>query len=131
MLNRRQLFTFVAASAVILSGPAARALEEGKFERTAFEAAQATGKPILLHVFAEWCETCHAQTEVIEELEGDPKFRAYSIYRIDFDTEKEVMRSFGATGRSTLIVFKGTAEMGRLVGDTKEETIKALMEKGL
>lgn len=130
MLNRRQLFAFVAATTVALSGPAL-ALEEGKFERAKFEAAQAAGKPILLHVFAEWCETCHAQKEVIEELEADPKFRVYSIYTIDFDTEKDVMRSFGATSRSTLIVFKGTTEMGRLVGDTKEESIKALMEKGL
>lgn len=130
MLNRRQLFAFVAATTVALSAPAL-ALEEGKFERTKFEAAQSAGKPILLHVSAEWCETCHAQKKVIEELEADPKFRVYSIYTIDFDSEKDVMRSFDATSRSTLIVFKGTTEMGRLVGDTKEESIKALMEKGL
>lgn len=132
MLNRRQLLATVAGAATLaLSGPAALALEEGKFERARFDAAQAAGKPILLHVSATWCETCHAQKEVIEELEGDPKFRVYSIYTIDFDTEKDVMRSFGATSRSTLIVFKGTTEMGRLVGDTREESIKALMEKGL
>lgn len=131
MFNRRQLLVCIAATAVASTAPVARALEEGKFERTAFEAAQAAGKPILLHVFAEWCETCHAQKEVIDELEADPKFRVYSIYTIDFDTEKDVMRSFDATSRSTLIVFKGTTEMGRLIGDTKEELIKVLMEKGL
>ena len=131
MFNRRRLLVCIAATAVASTAPAAYALEEGKFERAAFEAAQAAGKPILLHVAAEWCETCHAQKEVIEELEGDAKFRVYSIYTIDFDTEKDVMRSFGATSRSTLIVFKGKTEMGRLVGDTREKSIKALMEKGL
>ena len=41
------------------------------------------------------------------------------------------MRSFGAQSRSTLIVFKGKKEVGRLVGDTKETSIKALMAKAL
>lgn len=131
MLNRRQLIAAITATTVTLPMLPALALEEGKFERAKFEAAQAAGKPILLHVTAPWCETCRAQKEVIEELEGDPKFRVYSIYTIDFDTEKDVMRSFGATSRSTLIVFKGKDEMGRLVGDTSEKSIRALMEKGL
>lgn len=131
MLNRRQLIAAITATTVTLPILPALALEEGKFERAKFEAAQAAGKPILLHVTAPWCETCRAQKEVIEELEGDPKFRVYSIYTIDFDSEKDVMRSFGATSRSTLIVFKGKDEMGRLVGDTSEESIRALMEKGL
>lgn len=130
MLNRRQLFAFAATAALVLSTPAL-SREEGEFDQSKFEAAQAAGKPILLHVSATWCETCRAQKEVLENLEGDPKFSDYRIYTIDFDTGKDAMRTFGATSRSTMIVFKGTTEMGRLVGDTQEETIKALMEKGL
>ena len=53
------------------------------------------------------------------------------VLAIDFDTQKDVMRSFGATSRSTLIAFKGKTEVGRLVGDTKIAKIKALMAKGL
>jgi thioredoxin-like negative regulator of GroEL len=131
MLNRRQLFAFVAGTTFALSAPVTRGLEEGKFERTAFETDQAAGKPILLYVSAEWCETCQVQKEVINKLRADPNFRAYSIYTIDFDSEKDVVRSFGATSRSTLIVFKGKTEMGRLIGDTSEASIQALMEKGL
>ncbi len=130
MLNRRQLLVSVAVASTALTGPTL-AVEEGNFDRARFDAAQAAGKPILLHIAATWCETCHAQKKVIEALEGDEKFRAYSIYTIDFDTEKDVMRTFGAASRSTLIVFKGTTEMGRSVGETSAESIKALMEKGL
>jgi thioredoxin 1 len=130
MMTRRHLITFATLIGLALSAPAL-SLEEGKFEQAEFEAAQAAGKPILLHVVAEWCETCHAQKEVVEKLEADQKFRDYSIYMIDFDTEKDIMRSFGATSRSTMIVFKGETEMGRLVGDTSESAIRALMEKGL
>ena len=123
MLNRRQFLAILATTTFAISTPAL-SFEEGRFDRAKFEAAQAAGKPILLHVSAVWCETCHAQKEVIEKLEGDPIFRDFSIYTIDYDTEQDVMRSFGATSRSTLIVFKGTTEKGRLVGDTAEETIK-------
>jgi hypothetical protein len=33
--------------------------------------------------------------------------------------------------QSTLIVFKGSAEQGRSVGDTKESSISALLNKSL
>lgn len=35
----------------------------------------------------------------------------------------------GARMQSTLIVFRGNAERGRSVGDTDENSIKALLEK--
>ena len=44
---------------------------------------------------------------------------------------KPVVKQFGAQMQSTLIVFKGTAEQGRSVGDTKEASIEALLDKSL
>ncbi|CCE02732.1 putative Thioredoxin (H-type,TRX-H) (fragment) [Bradyrhizobium sp. STM 3809] len=41
------------------------------------------------------------------------------------------MKGFGAQMQSTLIVFKGTTETGRSVGDTKEASISALLDKSL
>ena len=68
---------------------------------------------------------------MIEHLEGEEKFRVYSIYTVDFDSQKDVMRTFSASERSTLIVFQGQKEVGRLVGDTSEAAIRALLEKGI
>ena len=42
---------------------------------------------------------------------------------------KPVVKQFGAQMQSTLIVFKGAAEQGRSVGDTKEASIAALLDK--
>lgn len=130
-MNRRHALFFLASAAFALSPVPVQAKTDTAFEQNAFDAAQAADKPILLHVFATWCETCHAQRAVLDKLETDAAFGNYVVLAIDFDTQKDVMRSFGATSRSTLIAFKGKTEVGRLVGDTKLAKIKALMAKGL
>lgn len=130
-MNRRHALISLASAALVRSLAPAQAKTDTAFDQAAFDAAQASEKPILLHVFANWCETCHAQRAVLDKLEADAAFTNYVVLAIDFDTQKDVMRSFGATSRSTMIAFKGKTEVGRLVGDTKLATIKALMTKGL
>ena len=44
---------------------------------------------------------------------------------------KPVVKQFGAQMQSTLIVFKGPAEQGRSVGDTKQASIATLLDKSL
>lgn len=49
--------------------------------------------------------------------------------RVDYDRQKDLMKQFGARDRSTLIVFKGAKETGRLYGDTDPKAIRALLDK--
>jgi hypothetical protein len=44
---------------------------------------------------------------------------------------KPAVKQFGAQMQSTLIVFKGSLEEGRSVGDTREASISALLDKSL
>jgi thioredoxin 1 len=64
-------------------------------------------------------------------LTEDPKFRDLKVFRVDFDAMKPVVKQFGAQMQSTLIVFKGSVEQGRSVGDTKQASIAALLDKSL
>ena len=41
------------------------------------------------------------------------------------------MKRFGATDRSTLIMFRGTKEVGRVYAVTEAKDIQALLDKGL
>ena len=41
------------------------------------------------------------------------------------------MKRFGANDRSTLIMFRGTREVGRLYAVTEGKDIQALLDKGL
>jgi thioredoxin-like negative regulator of GroEL len=101
------------------------------FSAEAFKAAQASGSPILIEIHADWCPTCKAQKPILDELTAAPKFKDLKIFRVDFDEQKPVVKQFKAQMQSTLIVFKGAAEQGRSVGDTKEASIAALLNKSL
>ena len=130
-MNRRYALFALSSSVLAFSARSAFAVQGPGFDKATFEAAQAAGKSILLHVAATWCETCEAQRVVIEKLEKDPAFKDLLVLVIDFDKQKDVMRSFGVSQRSTLIAFKGKAEMGRMTGDTTLPVIKAVMTKAL
>jgi thioredoxin 1 len=124
---------FIAfASAGLLFGFiafAAQAAETQDYNAKAFAAAQAAGKPILIEIHASWCPTCKAQLPILGELEKQDKFQDLMVFRVDFDSQKDAVKAFGARVQSTLITFKGTKETGRSVGDTNAASIASLLDK--
>lgn len=133
MMLSRRLFATAAVAAVIAIARlgTAFAVETTVYSDAAFKAAQSAGQPILIEIHAGWCPTCKAQKPIIDKLAAEPKFKELKIFRVDFDDQKTVVKGFGAQMQSTLIVFKGTSETGRSVGDTKEASIAALLDKSL
>ena len=134
ILTRRVLNGALLAVALAIGGllsPASADTAAVPFTTEAFKAAQAAGSPILVEIHADWCPTCKAQKPILDKLTADPKFRDLKVFRVDFDAMKPQVKAFGAQMQSTLIVFKGTAEQGRSVGDTKEASIAALLDKSL
>ncbi|MBA7663226.1 hypothetical protein ES703_71265 [subsurface metagenome] len=51
------------------------------------------------------------------------------VYEVDFDSAKDVLRKLRVQNQSTLIVFRGSNEMGRSTGDTNAKSIGALVAK--
>ena len=120
-----------AAGALSLSFGSALAAEQQAFSKAAFEAAEAAGAPILVEVHASWCPTCKAQTPILNALTNDPKFKNLMYFVVDFDSQKNLVRRFGARVQSTLIAFKGDKEQGRSAGDTNRASIAALLNRTL
>ena len=133
ILTRRLFGGLLAAASLVTAGlhSAAWAGTAVPYSDGGFKAAQASGSSILVEIHADWCPTCKAQSPILDKLTADPKFKNLKVFRVDFDTMKSVLRQFGAQMQSTLIVFKGSAEQGRSVGDTKEASIAALLDKSL
>jgi len=130
MLSRRSfVFAVLAANAAPIAP--AFAVETRTFDSGSFAAAQKAGKPILVAIHASWCPTCKAQKPILNELMAEPKFKDLIYFVVDFDTQKDAVRFFGAQMQSTLIAFKGTKETGRSVGDTERSLIAALLNKAL
>jgi thiol-disulfide isomerase/thioredoxin len=134
MLNRRHMM--VAAASALAFGtalafaPFAQAAPQ-VYSQQAFAAAQAAGKPILLHITAPWCPTCKAQKPILGKLETEPKFKNLVVLKIDFDSQKALLRKLHVVQQSTLITYKGKTEVGRSTGDTNLASIAALLGKTL
>jgi thioredoxin 1 len=99
------------------------------------EAALKSGKTVFFDYSATWCGTCKRQERVIAELLAEnPDYAASMAFvKVDWDTysKHEVTTSRGIPRRSTLLVLKGDAELGRIVAGTSTQEIKALIDKGL
>ncbi|OJX81255.1 thioredoxin family protein [Magnetospirillum sp. 64-120] len=114
----------VAAILPLLAALPAQAYEA--FSQTAFTKAQDKGDKILLHVHAPWCPTCRAQEPGVALLEKQrPEVK---VFRVDFDSQKDVLRVLKVSSQSTLIAFDGKAETGRLVGVTDGAAIAGLVK---
>ena len=127
---------FIKMAAVVLSGlaysaGAGWAMEEKPFEAASFEAAQAGGKPVLIDVYAPWCPVCKAQQTVLGALKQDAKYNDLTLFKVDFDNQPDVLKSFNVRQQSTLIAFKGKTETGRSVGDTNKASIEALINTAM
>ena len=131
MFNRRRFLGAFALTAIAAFGPHAFAMSPEVFTQKAFDAAQAAGKPILVEVHAPWCSTCKAQQPILDELTARPAFKNMVTFKIDFDSQKDLLRKYNVRYQSTLIVFRGKTEAGRSTGDTNAASIEALLAKAI
>ena len=130
MLSRRSALCAAVAATAAFAAPAF-ATETEAFTPDAFAAAQKAGEPIFVAIHAPWCPVCAKQRPILSELMADPKFKNLIYFVVDFDSQKDAVKSFGARMQSTLIAFKGEHETGRSVGDTDRASIAALLNKTL
>ncbi len=96
--------------------------------------AEQSGKPYLLDFYASWCGTCLVQDKVLGQLQSeDAKYRSVQIIRVDWDdpASRAVIKNNKIPRRSTLVLFKGGTELGRVVAQTSKAKIQALLELGL
>jgi thioredoxin 1 len=130
MISRRLLLAGAIVAGAIFAAPAFAA-ETINYSPATFDAAQKAGRSILVEIQAPWCPTCRAQAPILASLETQPQFKNLLVVHVDFDSQKEALRRFGARVQSTLITFKGGVETGRSIGDTDRESIAALVGKAI
>lgn len=122
--------TFLLASVLVaLAGAPAFAATEAPYTPAAFTAAQSAGDPILVWVHASWCPTCAKQQPILAKLEAEPKYNGLKVFVVDFDSQKDVVRSMGVQMQSTLIAFHGKQEEARSTGQTDETVIRSVVSK--
>lgn len=105
--------------------------EPQAYTQATFDALQKEGKPTLVHIHAKWCSTCRTQTPIIESLLKEDEFKVITALRVDYDDQKDVVKSFKVNRQATIIVFKNGNEIGRSTSDTSRASISKLLQKAL
>ncbi len=126
-----RFLTGTALMAITLSfSPVATAGEHAQaFTSEAFMQAQSMGKTIIVDVYKSGCPVCKAQQPALAkaaEMYPDAVF-----FKVDFMEDKATVEKLGATMQSTLVVYKGDKETGRLAGETDESKILDLVKSGM
>lgn len=127
MFPSHTLKTLILAGALALPAPVLAFGEPYRPDR--FDGLIRAGKPVLVHIHAPWCPTCRAQDKRLTGLFTLPENRDITALEVSFDQQKDAVRSFRASQQSTLIGYRDGREVGRLVGETREERIGALLER--
>lgn len=132
-MNRRDLLLSAAALALV---PAAASAAFGTpYTPGLVDRELAAGKTVFVTFSADWCSTCAAQERVITALlaENPAYSESMSVIRVDWDAYRtdELTRRLSIPRRSTLVVLKGDAELGRIVAGTGRQQIKGLMDAAL
>jgi thiol-disulfide isomerase/thioredoxin len=121
----------VAALFAFLLMPALADAAASPYDAQAFHSAQDAGRPILVEIHASWCPECKAQDQVMNRLEREPRYAKVQRFRIDFDSQKDLVKAFKAKMQSTLVLYKGRHEVARLVGETREAKIRSMLDQAL
>lgn len=133
MKRRDFMMSAAALSAASVLGGAAFAAAQ--YTPGLVDQELAAGKTVFLDFKASWCSTCAAQERVIDKLKATNPDYEKSVTFIDVDWDEfgrsDLVKRLKVPRRSTLIVLKGDAELGRIVAGTKEADIKALMDAAL
>ncbi|THH35341.1 thioredoxin [Aliishimia ponticola] len=130
--------TFLTASLLAAVAPALAFASDSMIQfddSDPIQTALAEGKTVFVDYSATWCGTCARQARVIDALRSqNPDYDANIVFvNVDWDDYKSapVTTSRNIPRRSTLLVLKGDAELGRIVAGTAEAEIKALMDTAL
>ncbi len=132
MFNNRTLsisaivLVLIAAIFFLLPKPLAE-----PFSQTRLDALNRSGQPVLVAIHADWCSTCKTQERILQELLPQTEFKRITMLRMDFDQQKEAVRTFGVQYQSTLIVFKDGREVGRSTADQSTAHIAELLRLSL
>lgn len=89
------------------------------------------GKSAVISTHAEWCSTCKAQDKVLAVFMKDPDYKNVVFYQVDYDNQKDLLKTLKVRTQSTIIVYKSGKEVARATGDTKEAALSKLTRQAL
>ena len=99
------------------------------FSEEVFENAKASGKTVVVNSYEVWCGTCSKQTKILDQAEKE--FEDIVFLSYEQSNNKDIAQKLSIKFWTTIVVYKGNAEVARIVGQTDKETIYSAIQKGI
>ena len=94
-----------------------------------FEEAKKNGETIVVTAWNKYCGTCKRQKVVLDQAEKDFKDILFLYY--SHPKMKDVAKYLKIDHRSTILVYKGNAEVSRTLGLVDKSSIYLNIKKGI
>ena len=88
----------------------------------------ASGQPVLVDFWAEWCMPCRALAPTVDAIAQDYAGKA-QVRKVNVDFNPATAARYGVRGIPTLIVFKNGEEAERIVGAVGKAAIAGALNK--
>ena len=97
------------------------------FNKELFYKAQADGKIVIVSSWIKYCTSCASQMKILNQAKKEGKLLDIDFANIEyfaFDvTNKEIANLFDIQYQTSLLIFKGSKEVYRSIGETTEDLI--------
>jgi thioredoxin 1 len=101
-------------------------ISDADFEERVLKAAM----PVLVDFWAPWCGPCKSIAPVLEEIATEMDGKV-AIMKINVDDNPRSPAQFNVRAIPNLILFKGGAEVDRVVGAVPKDQLIATLKKAL
>ena len=88
--------------------------------------AIASGQPVLLDFYADWCGPCKAVAPELEALSKEWAGKA-RVVRVNVDQQQALAQQYAISGIPAFVVLKKGKEVNRAVGGLPKEEIRKLV----
>ena len=99
------------------------------FSDEVFKNAKTSGKTVVVNSYEVWCGTCSKQTKILDQAEKEFKDIVFLSY--EQSKNKNIAQKLNIKFWTTIVVYKGDAEVIRIIGQTDKETIYSAIQKGI
>lgn len=93
-----------------------------------YEEIIASGKPVVIDFWAEWCGPCRMISPIVDELAAEYEGRVL-IVKCDVEQNDEITMKYGVRNIPTIVFIKDGVQVDKQVGAASKEALKQKIEK--